>query len=135
LAEKILDPSALETTVANSLPPELFLQQINWFLRNYTGYDLNANYLIAEKMLTGFQVTLEGFVYNRQIVILGIVDSVMYPETYSFQRFVYPSRLSAAVQQRMSDISRQFVHGINLDNAFFNIEFMYIHSLPIYMKK
>ncbi len=124
-AEKVLNEAELENVVTKSLPPKLFLDQINWFLSNYTSFDLNADYLIAEELLTGFQVTLEGFVSNKQIKILGIVDSIMYPGTYSFERFVYPSRLSAAVQQRMIEIAQQFILGIGFDNAFFNIEFMY----------
>ncbi|HVV69010.1 MAG TPA: ATP-grasp domain-containing protein [Gammaproteobacteria bacterium] len=125
MAEKILDKTQLEKNITQLLPPDLFLQQLNWFLRNYSDFDLSGNYLIAENLLTGWQVTLEGFVYNKQVIIMGIIDSIMYPGTYSFERFVYPSQLPQSAQQSMMEIAKRFILGIDLDNTFFNIEFMY----------
>lgn len=106
------------------LPPE-FLHQFNWFVRNYTPYDLDANYLLVENSLQGIQVTFEGFVHKGTMVPIGIVDSVMFPGTICFKRFEYPSSLPAAVQARMADIATRLMQGVGFDNGFFNIEFMY----------
>lgn len=125
LAQKITSHAELEKFVQSSLPPDLFLEQLNWFLKNHSSYELNANYLIAESLLTGTQVTLEGYVFDGKVNILGIVDSVMFPGTICFERFDYPSNLPKEVQQRMHDIATQFVKGIQFDYSLFNVEFMY----------
>lgn len=125
LANKVNNQEELENALSSSIPPALFLQQLNWFLDKYSSFELNANYLLAETLLEGIQVTLEGFVFNSKIEILGIVDSIMFPETICFERFDYPSELSLSIQQRMESIAKEFIQGIKLDNTLFNIEFMY----------
>jgi hypothetical protein len=124
-ANKISDISEFKQQALQSLPPELFLQAMNWFLKHYTAYDLNANYLLAESLLEGMQVTLEGYSFNGKVKVVGIVDSIMYPGTMCFQRFQYPSCLPERVQQRMNDIAITFIESLGLDNTLFNIEFMY----------
>lgn len=124
-ADKILNSESLRRRVGSSLLPEGFLKPLNDLLRAYADFPLDASYLIAESLLEGTQTSLEGYVFDGQVHILGIVDSVMYPGTISFQRFEYPSRLSEDVQQRMAQIAEIFINGIGYDNALFNIEFMY----------
>lgn len=125
LAQKISTHEDLEQFVQSSLPPDLFLEQLNWFLKHHSSYELNANYLIAEALLTGNQVTLEGYVFNGEVTILGIVDSIMFPGTICFERFDYPSSLPETIQKHMKDIATQFIKGIQFDYSLFNIEFMY----------
>jgi hypothetical protein len=124
-ADKISSPETLRGKVNSCLLPEGFLKPLNDLLRAYTNFPLDASYLLAESLLEGTQVSLEGYVFNGRVQILGIVDSVMYPGTISFKRFEYPSRLSENVQQRMAQIAETFLRGIGYDNALFNIEFMY----------
>jgi hypothetical protein len=124
-ADKILSPESFRRRIGSRLLPEGFLKPLNDLLRAYTDFPLNASYLLAESLLEGTQVSLEGYVFEGQVHILGIVDSVMYPGTISFRRFEYPSRLSEDVQKRMEQIAKTFVGGIGYDNALFNIEFMY----------
>ena len=124
-ADKIVNAESFRRRVGSSLLPEGFLKPLNDLLRAYTDFPLNASYLLAESLLAGTQVSLEGYVFDGRVHILGIVDSVMYPGTISFRRFEYPSRLSEDVQRRMSRIAETFINGIGYDNALFNIEFMY----------
>ena len=56
-----------------------FSKPLNILLKKYSDLKINADYLIAEKLMTGQQVTLEGYVYNGKIEIMGITDSIMYP--------------------------------------------------------
>lgn len=97
----------------------------NFLLKKYTALELDANCLIAEQMLDGAQVTVEGFSWNGEVSIMGITDSVMYPGTMSFERFEYPSRLPATVRRRMSHIAEEVIQGMGLDNSVFNIEMFY----------
>jgi len=114
----------LQTIVAKGLPKNFF-EPFNILLQEYSSFSLPAHYLLAEELLQGDQVTVEGFVVNDAVYILGIVDSIMYPGTISFARFEYPSSLKQDVQDRMHDIAERFMRGINFNNGFFNIEMMY----------
>ena len=104
--------------------PEGFLEQFNWFL-TYGAFDLSANYLIAEELLRGEQCTIEGFVHQGEVELLGVTDSIMFPGTISFKRFEYPSCLPQSVQERMASIATTLMKQTGFDNGFFNIEFMY----------
>ena len=105
--------------------PHAFIKQFNWFLQRGNIDTNKTRGLLVERCLPGVQSTLEGFVHKGAITILGVTDSIMFPGTISFKRFEYPSSLPVEVQERMSVIARQFIHGIGFDNGFFNIEFMY----------
>ncbi len=105
--------------LAQSLPA------FNTLLKKYTTLELDANFLLAEQMLEGEQVTVEGFSWNGKVSIMGITDSIMYPGTMSFQRFEYPSRLPMRIQQRMEDIATELIEGIGLDCTVFDIEMFY----------
>ena len=98
---------------------------LNILLKKYSDLKINAEFLIAEKLMSGQQVTLEGYVYNGKIEIIGITDSIMYPETISFKRFEYPSSLPTKIQKKMAGIARSFISSIGFDNGVFNIEFFY----------
>ena len=76
-------------------------------------------------MLTGEQVTVEGYVYDGKPVIFGVVDSIMFPGSLAFSRFDYPSSLPQALQARMGEIAARVMEGIGFDNGLFNIEMMY----------
>ncbi|HUS65854.1 MAG TPA: ATP-grasp domain-containing protein [Kofleriaceae bacterium] len=91
----------------------------------HTGVPISANYMIAEELIKGDQVTVEGFVHKGKARALGVVDSVMYPGTRSFKRFDYPSRHSSKVQRRMNDIATAVAEELGLDNTMFNIEMSY----------
>lgn len=124
-ADQICSPEMFRAKAGTDLLPARFLKPLNDLLRAYTDFPLDASYLLAESLLEGRQVSLEGYVFADRVHILGIVDSIMYPGTISFQRFEYPSRLSEDVQRRMAQLTETFIGGIGYNNALFNIEFMY----------
>jgi biotin carboxylase len=124
-ANRVSTSAELKQTLGSYPLPERFIKPLNDLLGAYTDFPLNASYLLAEALLEGVQVSLEGYVFQGTVHVLGIVDAVMYPGTISFQRFVYPSRLSADVQERMARIAVAFIGGIGYDNALFNVELMY----------
>src|SRR5574337_388379 len=84
-----------------------------------------ASALLLEELLAGHQVTLAGYAYGSQVVLLGVVDSVFFPDTLSFARFEYPSRLPPRVLERMGHMAERVIRHIGLDRTFFNIEFFY----------
>lgn len=80
---------------------------------------------LVEEEATGDQVTVEGFSTGREIEVYGIVDSYTYLDSPSFLRYQYPSRLPAAVTERMADVSRRVISHIGLENTTFNIEYFW----------
>lgn len=80
---------------------------------------------IAEEIISaGRQCTLEGYVFQGEIKVYGVIDSIREGKyRSSFARYQYPSRLPQAVQQRMIDATKRFVGHIGYDDAPFNIEF------------
>ncbi|WP_182348056.1 ATP-grasp domain-containing protein [Tomitella gaofuii] len=80
---------------------------------------------LAEEAITGRQLTVEGYQYHGDVVIYGIVDSVRYDNSPSFQRFEYPSSIPDRVAARLADIASRLVHRIGLESMTFNIEFFW----------
>jgi hypothetical protein len=81
--------------------------------------------LIAEGLVGGWQVTLEGYVQRGSMGLLGITDSICVPGHPSFSRFVYPSALPAAVQEAMAAIAERVMRHIGFDDGQFCAEFFY----------
>ena len=88
-------------------------------------FPVDAHHLVAEELLLGEQVTIEGLVHQGQVTDLGVVDSIMYPGTSAFKRFDYPSALTASVQARMADVAAKLVLGYGFTDGLFNAEFFY----------
>lgn len=103
---------------------ESFFRPFETVLNEYAHLPLGPR-VIVEELLQGLQVTVEGYVAGGEIQVIGVVDSIMYPGTRSFQRFEYPSALPSSVQRRMADIAQKVMAGIGYDNGLFNIEMMY----------
>ena len=103
-ARRVDSAEELQRAVASNPVTAEFLQPLDWFLRAFTGRVVGPP-LLAEGLLTGVQATLDGFVCRGRMVSLGVVDSIMFPGTISFERFEYPSALSQSVQQRMAGIA------------------------------
>jgi hypothetical protein len=128
LAELMSSPEALETFLARPDVREhltTFVGPFNALVRRYTNFEYDGGYLIAEERLSGEQVTVEGYSLQGEVEILGVVDSVMFPGTKSFQRFDFPSHLPQAVQDRMADLAARAIRGIGLENSLFNVEMFY----------
>lgn len=124
-AYKVYNRQELERYVREALLPDGFLKPFNDMLSRYSAFEQHASCLLVESLLEGEQVSLEGYVFGGKVHVMGIIDAVMFPGTYSFKRFQYPSRLPAEVQARMESIAERFISGIGYDNALFNIEMIY----------
>ena len=102
------------------------MRPFNQLLERYSAFDTHGNSFIAEEVLRGdSQVTVEGFVDEGRVEVMGVVDSIMYPGTRSFQRFDYPSRLPHDLQARMRAIAQRMVDATGLRHGCFNIEMLY----------
>jgi len=89
------------------------------------GYRVDAHWLIAEALMHGDQINLDGYVHRGDVRFLGCVDEMMYPGTDAFLRFQYPSKVAPAVKQRAQVLATRILRGLGFDHGFFNIEFFF----------
>ncbi len=90
-------------------------------IRAVDGYHCIAEEIISQ----GKQCTLEGYVFEGDIQIYGIVDSVRGRNRTSLERYEYPSALPEPVQARMIESAKSVIARAGLDDTPFNIEFFY----------
>jgi hypothetical protein len=102
-----------------------YVFMFNRLMRGLTDLELDGGYFVAEDLLKGRQVTVEGYATADSVDVLGIVDSVRHAGTRSFVRFDYPSSLSRRVQARMREVAVSVVRRLGLKHTLFNIEMMY----------
>mgnify|MGYP003458088081 FL=1 len=67
-------------------------------MRHCTDMDVDPERMMAESLLEGVQINVDGWFDRGAAGFFGIVDAVMYPGTSAFRRFEYPSRLPEAAQ-------------------------------------
>ncbi len=77
---------------------------------------------LAEELLRGQEVTVEGYCYQGRVTTVGITDSVKYPGTNSFQRFEYPTCLPERRQVELVALTERVVPALGFDHGFFNVE-------------
>ncbi len=127
LARRIDGPQAFRDFVTSAAVKEFasgYLAIFNRLVADYTGLAIDGRALIAEGLLRGDLVTVEGFVFEGSVEVLGIVDSTLHANG-SFARFDYPSLLPARVRDRMCDVARRVIAALGLDQTLWNIEMMY----------
>ena len=78
---------------------------------------------LAEELLSGREVTYEGFVHEGRVVTVGITDSQKYEGTNSFERFEFPSALPPERHAEIEDVSARLMPALGFDGGFFNVEF------------
>ncbi|MFP4178458.1 MAG: acetyl-CoA carboxylase biotin carboxylase subunit family protein [Spirochaetaceae bacterium] len=87
--------------------------------------EMEGRSCIAESLLSGSQCTIEGYMYEGELHVYGVVDSVREGDRSSFSRYEYPSQMPEEVQKKMEEIAGKVLRRINFDNSPFNIEFFY----------
>lgn len=92
--------------------------------------EADAHGFLAEELLQGEEVTLEGFVHRGRVTTIGATDSLKYPGTNSFEGFAFPSGLPAERLAELSRVAEQVVLAHGFDDGFFNIELFVPHVGP-----
>lgn len=81
---------------------------------------------IAEEIISsGRQCTLEGFAFEGEVEVYGIVDSIRGPNGSSLERYEYPSSLPDSVKEKMRSTARRVISFVGLDDSPFNMEFFF----------
>jgi len=82
----------------------------------------DAHGFLAEELLDGAEVTLEGYVHRGRVTTIGVTDSLKYPGTNSFEGFAFPSSLPAERLEELARLAERVVPAHGFDDAFFNME-------------
>lgn len=126
LARRIEDFAELRRHLSFSWFEELVIRRLvkpfNDLMPLRPGFSIDAHHLIAEEPISGQEVDIDGFVHDGRIEFLGLCDAVKFPGTSHFERFVYPSRVPPAVQERMRALAARLLQGMGYRHGFFNIE-------------
>jgi len=91
-------------------------------MRAHSRYEVEPFSMLAEEIVDGHQVTVNGFAREGRVTMQGVVDSIMYPGTDQFQRFQYPSRLSAGLQARAEETATRALAAVGFTHGMFNVE-------------
>jgi hypothetical protein len=124
-ARRLADRAALAHF---SAAPELaefrryYVRLFDALAARYVRFEHGAHLFLAEELLTGDQVTVEGWVSGGAAHVLGIVDTSFHPGTQSFASFDYPSALPATVQARLARVACDVALALGLEQTLFNVE-------------
>ncbi len=78
---------------------------------------------MAEEALSGAQAATEGYVFEGEPHVYGVLDSIRFPDEPNFLRHQYPSQLPENVQRALVDVSERVIRQVGMDSATFSIEF------------
>jgi hypothetical protein len=86
---------------------------------------VGAQVCLAEEAMTGLQVAVEGYVHQGEVTVYGVLDSINYPDTSSFQRHQYPSTLPPSVIAQLHDVTERVMREIGFGPATFSVEYFF----------
>lgn len=124
-ARRIADHSALRVFAAAPALAEYrdyYVRPFDEFAARHARFEHGARAFLAEELLSGAQVTVEGWVQGGRAHVLGVVDTSFHPGTPSFARFDYPSALPPEVQARLGHVACATALALGLDHTLFNVE-------------
>ena len=90
--------------------------------------DISGHAYMVEEAVRGQQCTLEGYSWDNQVEIIGVVDSICYDDSSSFLRYQYPSKLPDQALEHMAETTRKVIDAVGLKNSTFNIEYFWDES-------
>jgi hypothetical protein len=125
-ARRIDSPARLDGLVEDGYPPRYAR------IAALAGLpDTDAHGFLAEELLCGAEVTLEGYVHRGRVTTIGVTDSLKYPGTNSFEGFAFPSQLPAERLRELTALAARVVRAHGFDDGFFNMElFLPIDGSP-----
>ncbi len=108
-------------------------------LSNYNQYYLDAlavsghlnnqlnletyNRFLCEELVSGDQITVNGYIINSEVTCYGIVKAAFHEDKISFSHHEMPfDGLSAEMEKRINKITAEVAKATGLNNTFFNVE-------------
>lgn len=99
----------------------------DWFAGFFARYlptiSGDAHSFLVQKLHTGRQFTLDGYVHNGVVHTVGITESCFDAEYPSFTRFEYPATITDSVLEELLVFLHKLFERTQFDNSAFNVEF------------
>lgn len=77
---------------------------------------------IVEKYIEGEEVSVEGFIFNGEVIICGITDKLTTPDYKIEYQHIFPSKLSESEQESIRRDVISIVKCLGFDNCSFHLE-------------
>ncbi len=81
-----------------------------------------CNAFLCEDLIQGSQVTVDGFVCDGSIDLLGMTRAFHYPGSNSFSHHEFPWRFNPQLEQAIHQTLKKLIPALGLNNTFFNVE-------------
>ncbi|MFW6283761.1 MAG: ATP-grasp domain-containing protein [Desulfosalsimonas sp.] len=81
-----------------------------------------CNDFLCEELISGTQVTMDGYMFEGEVVFFGITRAVYHPETNSFFYHAFPHRFNPHLQNKIEAALKKLIPALGIDNSFFNVE-------------
>ena len=94
-------------------------------LRPHMSNGLNiatCNNFLCEGLITGEQVTVDGFVCNGRVTVFGMTKAAFYPGSNSFSHHEFPYSFSPTLDAKIKNGLSRLIPALGIDNSFFNVE-------------
>jgi hypothetical protein len=82
--------------------------------------------VILEEPVEGLQVNVDGYAFDGEVRVIGVVDELMYPGEAGgakhFMRFSSPSSLEPRTRARVVDCTERLMRALGFRHGFFNCE-------------
>ena len=129
LARRVTDPQALQRHLTFGRFEEHVIRRLvrpfDDLMREHPRFTISPLHMLAESVMDGVQINVDGWMDRGRVGFFGIVDAAMYPGTQAFARFDYPSRLAADAQARAYDLAERAMRAVGFDHGAFNIELFF----------
>jgi len=81
-----------------------------------------CNDFLCEELISGTQVTMDGYVFEGEVTFFGITRAVYHPDTNSFFYHAFPHRFEPDLQDKIETALKKLIPALGIDNSFFNVE-------------
>lgn len=81
-----------------------------------------CNSFLCEELISGTQVTMDGYIYKGEVFFFGITKAVFYPGKNSFSRHEFPYHFSSKLDNSIKTNLGKLIPQLGIDNSFFNVE-------------
>jgi hypothetical protein len=124
-ARRVDSPAVLADLVEDGYPPRYAR------IATLAGLpEADVHGFLAEELLAGAEVTLEGYVHRGRATTIGVTDSLKYPGTNSFEGFAFPSALPRDRIDELGRLAERVLPAHGFDDGFFNMELFVPASGP-----
>ncbi len=81
-----------------------------------------CNTFLCEELISGEQITVDGFVFAGRVEIFGMTRAIFHTGTYVFNRHEFPYTFGSSLDAKIIAAVRKLIPALGLDNSFFNVE-------------